>query len=151
MVDKLTLFYNQNLILPLNKSLKSYKLGMRFHLTWKIAGSPGSTSIYFFCSNRWWWSFGVKFKDNICDELWLKLWSKNGRYWCNINVSGWFWKRISKNKAPNNFFFKSVSKRNCKSVHCKTLDSFVSNKTTKHQLPHTRFNQVSDHKHVISL
>ena len=48
-------------------------------------------------------SLGVKFKDGICTELYLKLW-----YFCNITESGWFSKQLFKKKDPNNHFPKSV-------------------------------------------
>ena len=86
-------------------------------------------------------SLRVKFKDNICAESCLKLWFKNEWYFCNITESGWFWKRQPRNKVPNNHFLKTVWKSNSPEAHC----------GTKHQFPHTRFHQISDHKHDICL
>ena len=40
----------------------------------------------------------VKYKDDICAELCPKLWSESGWCFCNINESGWFWKRLSRKK-----------------------------------------------------
>ena len=35
-------------------------------------------------------SLGVKFKNDICAKLCLKLWLENNWYFCNITESGWF-------------------------------------------------------------
>ena len=35
-------------------------------------------------------SAGVKFKEGICAELFLKLWFGSNCYFCNITKSGWF-------------------------------------------------------------
>ena len=43
--------------------------------------------------------------------------------------------------------FPKVSKSNCPEAHCGTLD----NQMIKYQLPHTRFDEISDHKHDIHL
>ena len=55
----------------------------------------------------------VKYKDNISVELCLKLWFESD--WCfrNINESGWFWKRLSRSKVPNNHFLKPLQKQPC--------------------------------------
>ena len=52
-------------------------------------------------------SVGVKYKNGICAELCLKLWFESDWYFWNITDSGWFWKRLSRNKVPNNHFVKS--------------------------------------------
>ena len=55
------------------------------------------------------------------------------------------WKQLSKNRVPNNHFQKSIWKSNCPEAHFGTQDSY-SNQINKYQLPHTWFNQISDHK-----
>ena len=40
----------------------------------------------------------VKYIDGICAELYLKLWFDSDWYFCNITESGWFWKRLFRNK-----------------------------------------------------
>ena len=40
----------------------------------------------------------VKYIDGICAELYLKLWFDSDWYFCYITESGWFWKRLSRNK-----------------------------------------------------
>ena len=35
-------------------------------------------------------NLGVKFKDRVCAELWLKLWFESDWCFCNITESGWF-------------------------------------------------------------
>ena len=52
---------------------------------------------------------GVKFKDVICAELCLRLWFESDLYFCNVTESGWFWKQLSRDKAPKSLFLKSVS------------------------------------------
>ena len=52
--------------------------------------------------------FGVNFKDGTETELCLKPWFENGRHFYDITESGWFRKRLLRNKVPNNHFLKSV-------------------------------------------
>ena len=66
----------------------------------------------------------VKFKDDICAELCLKLCFENDFYFWNITDSGWFWNRLPRNKAPTNHFLKWVWKSNWPEVHCETLEIF---------------------------
>ena len=33
---------------------------------------------------------GIKFKDSICTELYLKLWFESNWYFCYSTESGWF-------------------------------------------------------------
>ena len=47
---------------------------------------------------------GVKLKESMCPELWLKLWLKSDWQFCNITKSGWFWKRLSRNKVQHSHF-----------------------------------------------
>ena len=56
-------------------------------------------------------NLGVKFKEDICVKLCLKLWFKRGWGFCNINNSEWFWKRLSRRKGLNNHFLKSLQKQ----------------------------------------
>ena len=35
-------------------------------------------------------SLGVKYKDDICTELCLKIWFESDWYFCNITKPGWF-------------------------------------------------------------
>ena len=53
----------------------------------------------------------VKYKDDISVELCLKLWFESDWYFYNINESGWFSKRLFRNKVPNNHFAKSIQKQ----------------------------------------
>ena len=71
----------------------------------------------------------------------LKVWFESGRHFCSITESGCFIKQLSRNKFPNNEFLKSVW----------TLDSYFGLNDFKYQLPHARFDQISDHKHDIYL
>ena len=56
-------------------------------------------------------SVGIKYKDDICTELCLKLWFESDYCFRNVTESGWFWKRLSRNKVSNNHFLKSVQKQ----------------------------------------
>ena len=56
-------------------------------------------------------SLWVKFKEGICAELHLKLWFESDWYLCNIAKSRWFWKRLSRKKALNYHFLKSLQKQ----------------------------------------
>ena len=56
-------------------------------------------------------SVGVKFKQDICAKLRLKLWFVSDWYFYNITKSWWFWKRrMSKRKVRNNHFRSSRTK-----------------------------------------
>ena len=70
---------------------------------------------------------GVKFKDGMCPKLCLKLSFERD----------WYFRDNTENKVPK----KSIEE----------LWTVFSNQMIKHQLPHTRFDQISDHKHVIYL
>ena len=69
----------------------------------------------------------AKFKDGICTEFCLKLWLEKGSYFYDITESGWFSKRLFRNKVPNNhvlkLVWKSVSLKNCPEAHSGTLDN----------------------------
>ena len=54
-------------------------------------------------------SVGAKYKDGIGAELCWKFWVESDCYFCNITESGWFWKRLSRNKVLKHHFVKSVS------------------------------------------
>ena len=56
-------------------------------------------------------SVGVRFKEGTCAKLYLKLLFESNWYFCNITKSGWFWKRLSRKKVPNNHFLKSLQKQ----------------------------------------
>ena len=56
-------------------------------------------------------SVGVRFKEGTCAKLYLKLLFESNWYFCNITKSGWFWKRLSRKKIPNNHFLKSLQKQ----------------------------------------
>ena len=56
-------------------------------------------------------SVGVNYKDDICAELWLKLWFEGDWHFCNITESGWstVQKKSSKqllSKVSSGAFFK---------------------------------------------
>ena len=74
-------------------------------------------------------SVGVKYRDDIRTKLCLKLCFESDWYYCNITESGWFWKRLSRNKVPNNHFLKSVQKQPYADVLQGVLKKFV---TVKH-------------------
>ena len=76
-------------------------------------------------------SLGVKFKDDLFAQLCLKLWFESDWYFCNITTSGWFWKRLSRNKVPNCRFLKSVWKSNCPEFHCRTLNSYFGSNVAR--------------------
>ena len=80
-------------------------------------------------------SLGVKFKCGTFAELCLKLWFESFWYFY-ITESGWFWKRLSRNKVPNNHFLKSVWKSSESIVE---LWSVISNQIINYQFPHRRF------------
>ena len=90
-------------------------------------------------------SLGVKFKCGTFAELCLKLWFESFWYFY-ITESGWFWKRLSRNKVPNNHFLKSVWKSSESIVE---LWPIISNQIINYQFPHRRFDQVGDHNHGI--
>ena len=92
-------------------------------------------------------SLGVKFKCGSFVELCLKLWFESDWYF-DITESGWFWKRLSRNKVPNNHFLKSVWKSNCPESVVE-LWSIISNQIINCQFPHRRFDQIGDHNHGI--
>ena len=92
----------------------------------------------------------VKFKDGTCVELCLKLWFEIDWYFCNITESGWFWKRLSRSKVPNNLFPKSIEKVTVKKFIVE-LWTVISNEIIKYQVPFTRFEQISGHKYYIYL
>ena len=92
-------------------------------------------------------SLGVEFKCAIFAELCLKLWFESDWYF-DITESGWFWKRLSRNKVPNNHFLKSVWKSNCPESVVE-LWSIISNQIINCQFPHRRFDQIGDHNHGI--
>ena len=89
-------------------------------------------------------SLKVKFKGRICAESCLKLWFESECYFCYIYWVTMVLKGTARNKVSNNHFLNSVWKCNCPEVHC------TSNQMMKYQLPHTRFKQISDHKHDIN-
>ena len=66
----------------------------------------------------------VKFNGGICTKLCLKLWFESDWYFYNIAESRWFWKRLFRNKVPNNPFLNSIWKSNCPEAHCGTLDRY---------------------------
>ena len=72
----------------------------------------------------WKESLGVKFKDDICVEVCLKLWFESDWYFGGTTESGWFWKRFSTSKVPNNHFLTSVWKSIWPEAHCETLGSY---------------------------
>ena len=92
-------------------------------------------------------SLGVEFKCAIFAELCLKLWFESDWYF-DITESGWFWKRLSRNKVPNNHFLKSVWKSSCPESIVE-LWSIISNQIINCQFPHRRFDQIGDHNHGI--
>ena len=82
-----------------------------------ITRSPRTKSVFFFyCKEtqvqkkaqglNLQWSY--VFTEGI---LCLKLWFESDLYLCNITRSGWFSKRLSRNKVLNNHFLKSVPKQ----------------------------------------
>ena len=83
----------------------------------RTRGSRTKSVCFFYC-NHWWWtcetyaglkeSLGVEFEHDKYAELCLKFWSENDWYFCNITESGWFAKRLSRNKVSNNHFRKSA-------------------------------------------
>ena len=73
-------------------------------------------------------SVKVKYKDGICAELCLKLWFKSAWYFCNIE-SGWFWKRLSRNKVPKNHFVKVQKQRYAYSFQNRCSWNFRNRKT----------------------
>ena len=74
-------------------------------------------------------SVGIKYKDDISTKLCVKLWFESDWYFCNITESGWFWKRLSRNKVPNNHFLKSAQKEPYADVLQGVVKNFV---TVKH-------------------
>ena len=69
-------------------------------------------------------SLGLKFKDDKCAELSLKLWSERDSYFCNATESRRLWKHLYENIVPNSYFIKSVWKSNLPEAHYETLDSY---------------------------
>ena len=47
----------------------------------------------------------------IYAKLCLKLWFESGWYFCNITKPAWFWKWLTRKKALNNHFLKSLQKQ----------------------------------------
>ena len=47
---------------------------------------------------------GVKYKNDICVGLCLKLLFESDWYFCNITLSGWFLKLLTRNEVSNNHF-----------------------------------------------
>ena len=94
-------------------------------------------------------SLWVQFNDSIQTELCLKLWFESDSYFCNITESGWFWKRLPRNKAWNNHFLQSVWKATSQNSMSE-LWTVISNQKIKYQLSHTRFDQTPS-KHLLVL
>ena len=93
---------------------------------------------------------GLKFKDGIRAKLWLKLWFKSDWYSCN-NEWEWFFKVYCPEAKFQTITSQSqFEKSNCLEVHC-GIRTVVSNLMIKHQLLHTRFDQICDHRHDIYL
>ena len=87
---------------------------------------------------------GLKCKYKTYAGLCLKLRFESNWYFSNITESRCFWKRLSRSKVSNNQFLKSVWKK-------AKVWTVIFNQSIKYQLPHTRFNQISDRKHDIYL
>ena len=94
-------------------------------------------------------SWVVSFKDGICAKLFLMLCFERYWYFWNITESGWFWKRLSREKVSNNNFLIIQSENAIVQRPIANLWTVISNRVIKHQLTHTRFYQITDLKHDI--
>ena len=54
---------------------------------------------------------------DVRSGLCLKFWFENDCCFCNATESGWFWKRLSRHKVPNNHFLKSAQKQSYADVY----------------------------------
>ena len=85
---------------------------------------------------------GVRFKERICAELYLKLWSESDWYFYNITKSGWFWKRHSRKKVLNNHFLKSLQKQPYADVFQNRCSKKFPNIHRKASVSESLFNKV---------
>ena len=86
----------------------------------------------------------------MCRLVFKKLLLQSHWYFCNITESGWFWKRLPRNKGPNNYILKPVWKSNY-SKSIAELWAVISDWMIKYQLPNTPLDQVSYYKHDVYL
>ena len=69
---------------------------------------------------------------------------------CNISETEGFWKQLSRNKVSNIQVLNQFEKVTVQKSIAK-LRTVISNQMMNYRLPHTRFDQISDHENDIYL
>ena len=77
----------------------------------------------------------------------LKLWFESNWHFCNITESGCFLKSIVQKQSSKQSLPQVSLKKVTFQNSIAELWTLTSNQMIPYQLPHTRFDQISDHKH----
>ena len=81
----------------------------------------------------------------------LKLWLGSDQDFSNVTESGWFLKStFQKQNSKQSLRIVSLKKVTVQKSNAE-LGTVISNKIVKYQVPHMRFDQISNHKHDIYL